>query len=129
MNNRSIHNRNFLTLPFYHKFISAKNLFDRSFGDNNGDNKGVTLTFKYKNTIRSQVVSNTDRSNIGNIGVYLIPCKDCSSRYVGETGRNLEVRIEEHKRACRIGLENSVVARHALDASHRIDWNNSKHNI
>ena len=121
INKSDTHNRNFLTLPFHHKFIAAKNLFDRGFRDN----KGVTLTFKYKNTIRSQVVSNTDRSKIGNSGVYLIPCKDCSSRYVGETGRNLEVRLEEHKRACRLGLENSMVAKHALEISHRINWNQS----
>ena len=62
-------NKKFLTLPFHHKFVFAKNLIEGSFRDN----KEVSLTFKFKNTMRSQVVTNTVRSNIVYSGVYLIP--------------------------------------------------------
>ena len=31
--------------------------------------------------------------------VYEVPCKDCPSVYIGETGRTLEKRITEHKTA------------------------------
>ena len=31
--------------------------------------------------------------------VYEVPCKDCPSVYIGETGRTLEKRISEHKTA------------------------------
>ena len=31
--------------------------------------------------------------------VYRIPCADCGKSYVGQTGRNLSLRIKEHKKA------------------------------
>ena len=58
-------------------------------------------------------------------GVYSMSCKDCDSRYFGETGRKLNIRLEEHKRDCRQGAQYSAVARHSLDQDHRIDWNNA----
>ena len=30
--------------------------------------------------------------------VYRVPCKNCSSSYVGETGRKFGLRIKEHKK-------------------------------
>ena len=29
--------------------------------------------------------------------VYDVPCLDCDSKYIGETGRNLQKRLMEHK--------------------------------
>ena len=55
--------------------------------------------------------------------VYNIPCKDCSSCYIGQTGRKLKRRIEEHKKAVRLAdFENSALAEHAWTESHRVDW-------
>ena len=31
--------------------------------------------------------------------VYRIPCKDCNEVYIGETGRHLEERLNEHKKS------------------------------
>ena len=56
----------------------------------------------------------------------MIPCKNCTSCYYGETGRGLETRLEEHKRACRIGSQYSSVAKHTLELGHIIDWKSSK---
>ena len=82
------------------------------------------LAFSYNNTISSTLVSNKDKNRTKRkAGVYRIPCKDCDKSYFGETGRNLETRIEEHKRACRLGHNNSMVAKHTIDVGHRIDWN------
>ena len=35
--------------------------------------------------------------------VWSIPCKDCDSVYIGETGRIGTVRIKKHKRAFKSG--------------------------
>ena len=60
-----------------------------------------------------------------NIGVYCIPCLDCNQSYIGESGRGLEVRLGEHKRACRLGNSYSAVATHTLQKDHRIGFNNA----
>ena len=46
--------------------------------------------------------------------VYSIPCKGCSAVYVGQTGQQLSTRLQEHRRAVKVGYFNtSVVAEHA----------------
>ena len=45
--------------------------------------------------------------------------------YIGETGRTLEIRMKEHKRACiKADFEKSAVAEHAWLSGHYIDWDN-----
>ena len=63
------------------------------------------------------------RNSTDKKGIYIIPCIDCTQVYVGETGRSLDIRMVEHKRACRLGYENSAVANHTLNIGHRINFN------
>jgi len=51
--------------------------------------------------------------------VYHIPCTDCSSVYVGETGRKLKVRLKEHKSIA--PSASSPVSAHTK-SGHTIDW-------
>ena len=54
--------------------------------------------------------------------VYQIPC-DCSKVYIGETTQRLETRLKEHWDAHRKGMtETSMVAEHAWDSQHAIQW-------
>jgi len=43
--------------------------------------------------------------------IYLITCTECQQQYVGETGRSLETRLQEHCADARLG-KNTPVARH-----------------
>ena len=44
--------------------------------------------------------------------------------YIGETGRNLSLRLKEHKTNCeKAELEKSAVAKHSWTNDHRIQWN------
>ena len=55
--------------------------------------------------------------------VYRIPCGTCPKVYIGQTGRTLEHRLKEHKRALTSGnVSQSAVAEHAMDESHTIKW-------
>lgn len=53
--------------------------------------------------------------------VYQIPCRDCYSVYIGETGESLGKRVTEYKYAVKTGRKNGV-AEHAWDEGHAVDW-------
>ena len=59
--------------------------------------------------------------------IYAIPCKDCETKYIGETGRSLETRQKEHQRSVRLAkTKDSALAEHVYDNNHSIDLNESK---
>ena len=88
--------------------------------------KDIDIVFKYENTIRKRLVKNKLERGSQDKGVYIIPCKDCDNLYVGETGRNLSVRLDEHRNACSKGLDHNAVATHTLSLDHRINFKDSK---
>jgi len=51
----------------------------------------------------------------------MVKCCDCQATYIGETNRNLYVRLTEQKRATRNGDNNNHTAEHHLKTNHRID--------
>ena len=57
--------------------------------------------------------------------VYKIKCCDCQASYTGETGRNLSMRLTEHKRATKNGDVNNHIAEHHLKTKHQIDWDSA----
>ncbi|XP_072411213.1 mitogen-activated protein kinase kinase kinase 7 isoform X3 [Chiloscyllium punctatum] len=57
--------------------------------------------------------------------VYKIPCKDCTKHYIGQTGRQLMIRIHEHQLATKRHDQLSLVATHADDKQHEFDWDNT----
>ena len=71
------------------------------------------------------LVRNKQTNNVA-AGVYKIPCKDCDQVYIGETGRDLDTRIKEHKYACKIGNSNNALFVHSFDNNHSIDWKSSQ---
>ena len=80
------------------------------------------VVYNYKNTIQKSIVRNKKEENETQIGVYKIPCKDCNLAYYGESGRGLDIRLLEHKRAYANHASNSALVQHSLDKDHRINW-------
>ena len=58
--------------------------------------------------------------------VYKIKCSDCQASYIGETDRNLNTRLFEHKRAMRNGDTNNHIAVHHQLTNHNIDWDSAQ---
>ena len=77
-------------------------------------------------TIHELVHSSPQRNIFSDAGVYCIPCKDCKLKYIGETSRNLHVRLKEHKRDIRIGNSNNALFRHISQSNHDFDFNSAK---
>ena len=71
-------------------------------------------------------VKEKDEPNHRQGAVYKIKCCDCQATYIGETGRNLNVRVTEHKRATRNGDINNHIAEHHLQTNHKIGWDSAK---
>ena len=85
----------------------------------------VRVTFRPHNTLSQQLVRLKDPTptmQTSNV-VYSIPCRTCSKVYVGETGRLLGVRIQEHKSAVKHAkMEESAVAEHVWVDKHQMDF-------
>ena len=89
------------------------------------------FAFRYQNTIRNKLCKNKLTANENTQqgeggGVYVIDCMDCQEKYVGETGRGLEIRLREHKGAVTRNSPGSAVAKHCWEKDHRMDFRNSK---
>jgi len=59
--------------------------------------------------------------------VYKISCKDCNASYVGQTKRQVKIRIKEHRNNSKLlSSKPSVITEHILEYSHSFDWDNIK---
>ena len=57
--------------------------------------------------------------------VYQIYCKNCNSIYIGQTCRNLETRIDEHRKNInKESKQHTVISQHIINNDHQIDWKN-----
>ena len=58
--------------------------------------------------------------------VYSIPCNTCDKSYIGQTGKILDKRLEQHKKSVRYAQENNAVFCHVRDCNHSIKWQETK---
>ncbi|EZA55146.1 hypothetical protein X777_05276, partial [Ooceraea biroi] len=57
--------------------------------------------------------------------VYELSCMNCNATYVGQTSRQLKIRISEHKNHIRRNTDtHSVITEHRLTLNHEFDWEN-----
>ena len=55
--------------------------------------------------------------------IYMIPCRDCQQKYIGQTSKKIETRITEHKNAIKRHDLRSLPATHTYDNCHTFNWN------
>ena len=88
----------------------------------------IRVAHKPITTLRQLLINVKDKDEPNNRQgtVYKIKCCDCQATCIGETGRNLNKRLTEHKRATRNGDLNNNIAEHHLQTNHRIDWDSAE---
>ena len=86
----------------------------------------TNMVFTYQNKLINNLCNNKPKKCFTNYGVYEIPCKTCDKIYVGESGRDLEKRIKEHKFDIKKANENNAMFIHLRDFDHPIDFKNAK---
>ncbi|UYV83348.1 hypothetical protein LAZ67_23000724 [Cordylochernes scorpioides] len=80
----------------------------------------ISLTI-VRNTITKQKVEIGNTKDV----VYRIPCKSCNVSYIGETGRFLGTRLQEHKSSWKYAKESFAMVEHGLRSRHQPDWENT----
>ncbi|XP_072449672.1 uncharacterized protein [Chiloscyllium punctatum] len=80
-----------------------------------------TATLRQQLTRTKDLTPSMSKTNV----VYKIPCKDCTKHYIGQTGRQLMIRIDEHQLATKRHDQLSFVATHADDKQREFDWDNT----
>ena len=111
-------NNKVLTIPFSNSSSKLKRQFK---------NSGYEMVYSYPSTTSRMLFSNKPRNNLEDSpGTYYINCNNCTSRYFGETGRNLKTRVKEHQRCFRNADESNALFLHSRDTGHSINWNSSK---
>ena len=85
----------------------------------------IRTIFKSGGTLRSVLTKvKTKTPELKKKGVvYKVPCRDCETCYIGETGRSLQKRITEHKYSVNNNDRKNGIAVHAWDMGHQPDWN------
>ncbi|EFN61751.1 hypothetical protein EAG_05118, partial [Camponotus floridanus] len=59
--------------------------------------------------------------------IYKIECDNCDASYVGQTGRKLITRINEHRKNINYNTRSqSVITEHKLNYNHEFKWNEVK---
>ena len=79
-----------------------------------------------KNIVKEKHINQNDMNNPQGV-VYKVLCKDCDMYYIGETGRHLSVRLNEHKANARNKTINmSGLSQHIVQCNHEVEWDDVK---
>ena len=82
---------------------------------------GIRTAFKSKGTLREVLLQTKDPQRVEEERSH-VPCAECESVYIGETGRTLEKRISEHKRAVKRHYVKNGIAVHSWTKQDKVDW-------
>ena len=74
----------------------------------------IDVAHKPSHKLRSFFTKHKDKTAITetNNAIYMIPCGDCSQRYIGQTSKKIATRITEHKNAIKRHDLKSLPATH-----------------
>ena len=84
----------------------------------------LKIAYKTNNTLERLLTQQhnkhhyTNQNKFQKSGVYQLVCKDCSKKYIGQTGRSFHTRSKEHFRDYKYNNGKSNFAQHLIDNNH-----------
>ena len=79
----------------------------------------ISIAFESSNRLSNLLFNVKDKQNkYKKSGVYKLQCNECNSCYVGQTGRNFEIRYKEQETCFRLNKRSSKFTNHFLDSNH-----------
>ena len=114
-------NRISLFLPYEKNISEEINRISRKFNVKVINTKNKSLA----NAVNARAIIDKKLQEQG--VVYEIKCNDCNMKYIGETGRELSVRINEHKKGGTKTIDSNVsgLSQHIRNTKHEINWNDA----
>ncbi|CAF3018122.1 unnamed protein product [Rotaria sp. Silwood2] len=84
------------------------------------------IIFKKNKTIGDNFREKIKGNNTRKIGVvYKIDCSNCDNFYIGQTGKNVEERIQQHQdNLKKINPPNNKIVEHVITNQHRLKFDN-----
>ena len=82
------------------------------------------MAHKPSNSFHSSLCKVKDELNTldKNSVVYKIPCSDCNNVYIGETGKELKFRLNEHQKNVEKNYLQSQIVQHTNSENHTMKW-------
>ena len=87
-------------------------------------NLDFNIAFKTTNTLGRFIKNCKDKTDKKyQSGVYSLSCGSCPKRYIGQTGRTFDKRINEHKKSFLLNKNDSNYANHLISENHNFNSN------
>ena len=106
---------NILVLPYRHEFLNIVNSLKCL---------NINVVFSNNSSVKNSLFRNKPTVDRG--GVYQIFCSTCNIPYIGQTGKELSIRVGQHKCNIRTANNASALFCYVRDKNHPIDWNSAK---
>ena len=82
-------------------------------------NTNIRIAFKVNQTLGRILNHKQNMNPYEQSGIYKLTCQSCQQVYIGQTGRKLTTRYNEHIRSIRLNKEDSAYAQHILNNQHQ----------
>jgi hypothetical protein len=82
-------------------------------------NTNIEIAYKTLYTVRKLTQGKHNINTYEHSGIYKLTCQTCFQIYVGQTGRKLSTRCNEHIRSIRLNKDESAFATHILNKQHQ----------
>ena len=86
----------------------------------------LTTGYKPIRTLKQELMKKRPEQAKQHGVVYKIECGECDWKYVGESSRSVEERVEEHKRNVRKFDTHSEISNHIVNEDHQFNWSSKK---